>query len=335
MTSFTRRTHKQKRLDTLIFNVEPRQIQGEELENVIDKYLLSILKPLNIALAVFACPKFKIKNGSIVSINTFHVVVLVFGILTSFIIFGFDMIYNEENGWEFITFATLLFGLLLTCFTNITQRRNSVTMIIQIQKVYRLLKINPIKFRCFNICNWICVISIISFALILVTYFIYTHEKINIIASFVHIYISCFDINIFYSAIIMKLLEESLRKWVADVHECFAANLMNDAYLNKMYYTFMGIFEAYQMTETVFRPVVSISSPVLVIVIFLIVALFFHQPVYSIPLSKLKHTFQKHFWFYLQIFFYIIFTFEEGFTTVQWFLEISRTSVNVSSCRDL
>lgn len=116
-------------------------------------------------------------------------------------------------------------------------------------------------FKYFIIWNWICVSVIILTFLILNIYLNFTYGHFDLFQLFVYccnLYFSCFDINVLYATVVMKLVSESFKKWISDLRNLkFRSDLLSDRYLNKMFDIFMDAFEAYRLTVANFRPLVS------------------------------------------------------------------------------
>lgn len=253
--------------NTVLIEIRPTMPYSEVLiDNKVEKYLQSVLRPLNLIQAFFLCSKYTIRDNFITSNSYLYNFIGLFSTLIFRSIGLYNMFSNQWYDsklfiyWSSICdFVFYSMGYFLNNYTNITQGDNNVLLVLKIQQICRVLKINGKNLRNMVIYNWISVISLNSFLIFLILYINYTvcpHIKIiHIMATFVTM---SFDMNIVYALLVMKLLTKTLGIWIEDVRS--SANREDserESYWKTMFNVYLNIQEAYNLIEETFRPLVS------------------------------------------------------------------------------
>lgn len=119
---------------TIRIKNKPKNLNYQMQENnLIEKYLQSVLKPLNMMQGLFFCAKYKIKEDLIIQIclkddviSTFGTVIYISGIL--YFLFSSSFLIIEEKGCNFVYYGSVndvvvfVTGSVLNYFTNIMQK---------------------------------------------------------------------------------------------------------------------------------------------------------------------------------------------------------------------
>lgn len=185
-------------------------------------------------------------NGFITPISLNYVVASVIMQLIFCIYYGYRklMFLNPMT----ITSVVLnCFGVLFNNYTHIKQKKNNILMIIKIQNAQRALKMNPMKFRSLITCNRIFVVGLNLYYFAIVVYYLsYLYSVFDVFITFFEYFACCFDINLLYAIVMMKLLADCLENWIADVKKTrLDTDLLTDMNLNTKFDIFMETFEAY------------------------------------------------------------------------------------------
>ena len=232
-------------------------------ENVVDKYIQSIVKPMNIMDALFVCAKYSIRDDVITPNSRRYSAMSVSAaiILTVIVYIMFFMSPNTTGldvlNYYFINIYDIILyfcGFFLDALTKIGQRLNNVAFVLKIQNVHRILNLNGSSFNCFIITNWACVIAINCFHLSWMCMYFFTFYKIgvaNILTSYICIR---FDMNIICAARNLKLLNKTLNSWMT---ELCRANFVNDAaddqYWEIIFQSYVDITQTFEIHEKSFH----------------------------------------------------------------------------------
>ena len=238
-------------------------------EIIIEKYLQSILKPFNIMQALFFCAKYKLEEDLIIQNSLSYyirsAVGIIFYICGSFgVLFASTYTTYTKKHPDLMLFGNIndivvfVSGILLDFYTNITQKRNNVLLVSSIQNVHSILKINGNIFKRFIIFNWIYVIALIVFHILWIFYYCSFFSGLSlsdIIESCLHI---CFDINIVYTAMVMKLNTKTVTVWVENVQN--AKCNKDERFWNSYFKAYVEILKSYQLIETTVQKQVGLTE---------------------------------------------------------------------------
>ncbi|PZC77061.1 hypothetical protein B5X24_HaOG200710 [Helicoverpa armigera] len=238
----------------------------EEIQNIIDKDLQSLLRPLNLMYILFGCAKYKIHDNKIspnsVIYNTISSITAIFIFCISFY-FMIGTFSLNFNGYIYInhlgkiyTYILLIVGCLSDLYTNIFQKSNYISFVMNIQNIYRSLNISGI-FRSYIFPNWVSVIALNCFHFTWMFYTFYAFQSLDHSFVFASYYCIVFDMNIVYAIRIMRLINKSLKYWLEDVE--MSGRFVTESYWNKMFETYIEILKTYQIIESTFQRTVCLS----------------------------------------------------------------------------
>lgn len=237
------------------------------LHNIIDKDLQKVLRPLNLVQTSLLCEKYTIRDNFITFNSYFYNFIAVLCTL----LFRFVCLYLiimpfkiDDDAKRFIYTSNICdyifysIGYLLNNFTNIIQSYNNILLVLKIQHVHRILKINGQDLKSLVICNWICVIFLYSFFIFNIIYICEAYPYISIIGLIATFATIAFDMNIVYALLVMKLMNKTLYMWIENLQKSrYVEDTERESYWKIMFDVYLNMQEAYKIIENAFRPLVS------------------------------------------------------------------------------
>uniref|UniRef100_A0A2H1WBG5 Gustatory receptor n=1 Tax=Spodoptera frugiperda TaxID=7108 RepID=A0A2H1WBG5_SPOFR len=238
--------------------------------NIIEPYLESILRPLNIIQNVFFCAKYRIKDHVIKPISRLYSAVsVIFYFLIKVYLYSSifltqnisgvdDFEYFFLNIYHFVIFSI---GGLINVVVNIKQKYNNVLYVLKIQNVHRILKLDE---RCYNrtiISNWVCVLAINCFHIIWTFIYFFAFDDIDILNIMSGYMCIRFDFNGIYATRCLRLITESLKNWRRDLQMCaYTIDSRDESYWDAMFGCFIDITEVFQLIEKTFEPMYTLLT---------------------------------------------------------------------------
>lgn len=233
--------------------------ENPQNENVVDKYLQSIFKPMNIMEALFVCTKYRIRDNVITPNSNLYCVMSVCAtiILTAINYVMFFMTPNRTGLEVFEYFFLNIFdfilyfiGGFLDVLTKIGQRFNNVSFVLKIQNVHRILNLNGGSFSYFTMFNWACVIAINCFHFVWTWMYFFIFYEVglaNIISSYTCIR---FDMNMICATRNLMLVNRTFKLWMAELRRSgFVSGVSDDRYWDSMFESYVDTLETFQILE--------------------------------------------------------------------------------------
>ena len=245
--------------------------------DVIEKDLQSVLRPLNLMQSLFLCAKYSIRdniitcNTSVYNFSRVLCTVIYRCFCLHFLIGMIKFLHNKFWGAHSflyclcftVDFFMYLVGDLMNCFSNIMQSDHNILLVLKIQHVLNVLQINKKdnELRNLIIYNWTYVIIlnilsigfVICYCFTMLKYFVSFFEITTAYASI------AFDINIVYALALLKLTKYMLYVWIAQVQKSTNRLEFETAeYWDKMLEVYLHILDIYLIIEKTFRHMVSL-----------------------------------------------------------------------------
>ncbi|KAF9799865.1 hypothetical protein SFRURICE_017099 [Spodoptera frugiperda] len=235
-----------------------------EPNRVIDKELQSVLKPFHIIQYILFSSNYSITNN-IIGSNSFIYDFFCISYFIVFQIFNFysfisDLNYDLPSGFmdiyyklgticDFILFSIGIFVNSVLC---VYQSQGSILLIVNIQRMFGSFRINFNELRYLIVFNWIYIIFAIIFSIISAcTLHFCIIEGIGI-CDFVEFAISiCFDVNVLYASVLLKLLNKIIEKWIGILNKC--GDTLNEDYWKKMLNMYLDVYKVYGYLERTSR----------------------------------------------------------------------------------
>ena len=235
--------------------------------NKIEKYLISVLRPLNLMQSLFICAKYSIHN-SCITLNS-----CLYNLLGLFLAFGyrFLILYYYISTitfyWEKLIISLCLsdiyqcvscsIGFILNYYSNIIHDNDNVLLVLKVQEVQRALKINGKHLNNLLIVNWLYVIVIHFTFSIDKLYVGHKDFSIFVVMDFVSNY-ACisFEVNIVYATFFMSLLGKMINVWIGEMQLSITEEI-NQRHWTEMFDVYFKIIEAYNLLNKCFRLLVS------------------------------------------------------------------------------
>ena len=198
MFSYLKKYFKSNRSTYLIGGVTTAS-SIEILHNyVIKKDLQSVLRPLNLMQNLFLCGKYAIRDN-IITYNSY-----IYNFTRVFCILIFRCVLLNEwvnyiiedclKAWGsnstfyscvlVLDYVMLLSRDLVITVSNIMHSHNNIMIVLNIQHMFKVLKINSNEFRCSVICNWVWIVglNILYIGCTASFYFVFNLDAIDIIS---------------------------------------------------------------------------------------------------------------------------------------------------------
>lgn len=237
------------------------------LNNFIEEDLQSLFKPLDMMQKLFICAKYSIKDNFITSNSRKYnciglLIVVIFHILV-FIQLVISIVNwkgaSTTLGWcNFFDFFFFSLGFIINYCSIIIHCNSNALLVLKIQHVHRILKIDRRLYNSLVISNWAYVI-ILNVLYLVGTFFYGLPFSFSNIVDLISGYSSIsFDINVVYAIFFVNLLRRTLNVWIEEmqVSKNFG-DLSDEAHLKVMYDLYLDILEAFKIFETTFCLLVS------------------------------------------------------------------------------
>lgn len=253
MTSEYRQQIKKRTLVKI--KIEPKNTMTEIPGNMLERHLLSSLKPFNLMQTVFVASKYKIKNGYITSNGVCYDIISFFGSLifiNAFIYCRLIRDFNYRNVGHIITFS---FGYFVNWYFNTTLKQKNILLVNKIQKLCRSLTFDASFFNRFTFHNWTCVIGVNMYYILLICHLTYVFGfSVIYLAMCFYCYV-IFDINMSYATAVVKFLCISLERWLEHVQKTgYSEKWIQDFIWDKLLDDYLDILDVYQLTENTLGP---------------------------------------------------------------------------------
>lgn len=214
--------------------------------------------------SLFICAKYSIHDNFITSNTiTYNCIGITFAAIFCILVF-YQLVISIHNwkkislGWcnvyDFFFFSV---GLIINYFSNITTCNNNILLILKIQHVQRVLKIDGIYLKNLVASNWAYVI-VLNFIYVMEMVFFWMCFSLDNILDILGNYFSIsFDINIVYATFFINLMRKTLGVWIKDM-QLLRFDEDSDSHWNIMFDLYLNILKAYKIFEKTFRLLVSI-----------------------------------------------------------------------------
>lgn len=247
--------------NVLIQNVSRPQYAEVLLNNIVDKDLQLVLKPLNLAQNLFFCAKFSIRDNFVTSnsrcYNYFSIFCAILYTIFLSILLIISCVYLFSRTTVLIIILQMFYQAYSACFgytvniiSNIVHCNNNVCLLLKIQHVLRSLKIDGRYLRRVLFFNWIAVVFI---SILYILGKINENFKIEVNTIIIQSPTILFEVNILYATCIVKLLKKALNVWTAEVKMPITQGLEDKCYWNKMFKMYLNILESYDLFQKTFR----------------------------------------------------------------------------------
>ncbi|PZC79307.1 hypothetical protein B5X24_HaOG201004 [Helicoverpa armigera] len=256
MLAYFKKKPKSKVNDVIIKTLPTVQYKEVLLNNVIEKDLQSVLKPLDLMQRLFICAKYCIQDNFITSNSrSYNILGITLAItLRSLLFYNLLRIVSSEDQNNYVLAFSNIFddvffsiGFILNYYSNIIQCNNHVLLVLKIQEVHRILRVNGKQLKCLIIINWVYVI-VLNVVYILGALFYCLIVSFARILDPVSNYCSiAFDINIVYTAFVMSLLRKTLSIWIEDIRT--SKHVAIESYWTVMFDVYSNILEAFKIFE--------------------------------------------------------------------------------------
>lgn len=241
------------------------------LNNVIEKDLQSVLRPLNFIQHCFICSKYTIRDNFITSnslkYNLFGLICALFYRGCLLYDFGFIAYLNWYTflitlflrvGYQNLTLAI---GYLLHFVCNILYGNDNVVLIVNVQNLIRTFKLERKHLKCFIIFNWFWVLflNIVFISQNFRHFIIIDLKNFNIHDVIGYIPSILLDINIVYAIFFINLLKKLLTVMIEELVRSTVRviNTRRRSHWTEFYNSFAKILETYELFQKTFRLLVS------------------------------------------------------------------------------
>ena len=162
-------------------------------------------------------------------------------------------------GWcNFFDIFFFSIGLIINYCSNIINCNDHAILVLKIQHVHRVLKIDGKVLKDLVISNWAYVIALNIFYFIIIAYYGWFFAFGNILDLISGYCTISLDINIVYAIFVINLLKRTLNEWIKNVQESGNVEILsNDSYLAVMYDLYLNILKAFKIFQKTFRLLVS------------------------------------------------------------------------------
>ncbi|PZC77053.1 hypothetical protein B5X24_HaOG200702 [Helicoverpa armigera] len=269
--------------------VKPRINMPTEakLNNEIDKDLQSVLKPLNLIQGLFIMAKYKISDNRIqkdtLLYNLLSIICLIIYRLVNFYKITISSLNRDWEGTRFFIYMSNIndtifytFGFVLNNCINIFYSDSNILLVLKLQQVHRILKINSKHLNDLISFYWRFIISFFISHLLFEMYFIFQFPVYTMYGVLLSFAILTTDINIIYAYFLMKLLNKTLRVWIEEIQKLrnFVTFSINDSYWIEMFNAFEYILKVYNFIRKVFKLMVSYCFIIIMTETFIIIVLY-------------------------------------------------------------
>ncbi|XP_063897712.1 uncharacterized protein LOC135118775 [Helicoverpa armigera] len=246
---------------TKLYPIFTKNLHSEVLlDNFIEKDLQSLLKPLNIMYSVFICAKYSIRDNFITSNNFLYnftgvfttglfLCISVYRICSTlsskrieYVIFEWNTIFN---------FMSYSLGLIMNYIINIRFSDKNIQLVVKVQSVLRVLKMNRKDLTCLLVYNWSGVLAINALIVGSIAYMMYIFFPHVDILDVIYFYSTIvFDVNIMYSLFVTNFSRKALCSWINDVLQ---SGDDSDFYWNRIFNVYLNMLDIYTTLEVVFQ----------------------------------------------------------------------------------
>lgn len=230
-----------------------QNLEAQINDNIIEKDLQSLLKPLNLIQNLFLCAKYKIKDGRIYPNTMLYKLVSSFGTAIILVINNYSVF--DSLLWDIIYTFLVFLGFILNCYFCLAKSQDNVALILKIQHVLRAQR-KATFFRQYSIYTWFCVVASQTFAVLTIVVYVFVLPELDLYELGRTYIVSCLDVNALYASILIKIVCESLKTWLEDVQRAEESEDENNDWDN-IFHTFLEINEAYQLIVKTFQALVS------------------------------------------------------------------------------
>lgn len=242
------------------FDNEVVQINNPKLDNRLEKYLESVLKPLNFMETFFFCRKYNIRNGKITPNSVFYNALSVtFSFLLmlacGYYIFTSPFTIQMEGYQYFLQWCRIIFFCLLftstflNCSVNNLRSNKICLLVLKLQNVYKVLKMSDdIKSLAFS--NWCYIVILHVFHVSWVFYACFFFTAMGAGNNLTGYCWSALDTNLLYAIRTMKLLTLPLQQWVKQIN---LTPFHEEESWTSMLKAYKDILEAYGIFEETFE----------------------------------------------------------------------------------
>lgn len=229
------------------------------LNNLVDKDVQAMFKPLNIMQLITFCPKYKIRDNFITPncrvskvislIGTLAFIAILAKHISSFFIMPVTTTVLIAN----VIDTTIYFiGYVVNFIVCVMYSDHNLMIVLSIQDVHRILN-DKSQFKSFTFWNWF-ILFFVNFWNI--APFVY-HEFSNFSLDLEMLILMVFDCIVLYSIRILDLLESKVALWNMEVLKP-RLNSNTKEYNIKMFNVFVKIFECYDLYKTSYQYLVGI-----------------------------------------------------------------------------
>lgn len=238
-----------------------------QLENYIDKEIQSMLLPLDLIQNIFLFPKYRIKNNCIYPNTLMSNLISACGVII-FMFFFVHHIYDvghynyirEKLDFAYMNSYADIFmygiGFSINYINRLTQATSSIMFVLKVQNVHRFLN-NGSYFDRFIVSNWICMVAIVCFYLVIIT-LVTVIFKLSIYTLMKSLCLMCFDCNVIYAIRLIQLLTHKLHLW--DIEAQNFRRLEDSStkdYCKRMFQVYSHILECYNLFRSIFQYLVN------------------------------------------------------------------------------
>ncbi|KAF9800091.1 hypothetical protein SFRURICE_016968 [Spodoptera frugiperda] len=226
-------------------------------DTLVPKDVQLMIRPLNLMQNIFCCPKYWIKDNTIMPIGylsklmslSFTIICIICIIYRLYDRIKIDIVNNQGQISNLVTrmgsLVSTITGFLVNYWTTVVFTDNNVVLMLKFIAIHKFLN-NEIAFRRFTISNWICVISFFSFEILFILY-ISSSFKLPLHNVVCGMLIISFDGNIVYATLIIKLLKDKVDLWNIKNYQLGA---MDDRerkmYSKKIFDAYVNILDCYE-----------------------------------------------------------------------------------------
>ncbi|KAF9800090.1 hypothetical protein SFRURICE_016967 [Spodoptera frugiperda] len=234
--------------------------------NKLDEDIKQMLKPLDLIQLITFYPKYSIKNNKLTP-NT--LLTDVFTLLVTFLYSSAHICgiyYNRIHVLPRGTITTFVndiasvvycVGFLTSFSLSVMRTHDNIALVMTIQSIHRILNTDKIYFKRFVLWNWIYSIMILSFYIIVITYFTVTlnMSPLTIFCSLCHL---TYDINQIYTMRIINFLEnkvETLRANIlkfGNMEERESLGYIEE-HFEKLFTAYKDVWKCYDLLQSLFQ----------------------------------------------------------------------------------
>ncbi|KAF9799856.1 hypothetical protein SFRURICE_017090 [Spodoptera frugiperda] len=225
----------------------------------------SMFYPLNFALSLYLCSKFRIKNNLVITspipcLVTSYVICMIFLSASIYILyFEYNKIFilNTVLVWYYMFYFIITgIGFTTIFFGELFNRKNNCLLLLKFQRIHCAIFFSRHVQR-FIVWNWIAVTTTITVNLLITALFYTIMNQFTWVTFISDLTYFILDLNVVYAISIISLLTKSLAEWNKLVLELKNEQASNtDAcrlYYENMYETYLNIMETYCLCKKLFQ----------------------------------------------------------------------------------